>query len=78
MKLKSYFSETVEDAMAHARQELGPEAMLVNTRQAPPEARHLGEYEVVFATEVAGVSPSTVSRWERGYLPPVEELARIA
>ena len=37
--------------MAQARQELGPEAMLVNSRRAPPEARHLGEYEVVFAAE---------------------------
>ena len=37
--------------MALARQELGPEAMLVNSRKAPPEARHLGEYEVVFATD---------------------------
>jgi flagellar biosynthesis protein FlhF len=49
MKIKSYFSRTVEDAMAMASQELGPEAMLVNSRKAPPEARHLGEYEVVFA-----------------------------
>ena len=36
--------------MASARQELGPDALLVNTRKAPPESRHLGEYEVVFAT----------------------------
>jgi len=50
MKIKSYFSRTVEDAMAAASQELGPEAMLVNSRKAPIEARHLGEYEVVFAT----------------------------
>ncbi|HTS66741.1 MAG TPA: hypothetical protein VMH28_32175 [Candidatus Acidoferrales bacterium] len=50
MKIKSYYSQTVEDAMASARQELGPEAMLVNTRKAPVESRHLGEYEVVFAT----------------------------
>jgi flagellar biosynthesis protein FlhF len=50
MKIKSYFSRTVVDAMATARQELGPDALLVNTRKAPPEARHLGEYEVVFAT----------------------------
>jgi flagellar biosynthesis protein FlhF len=49
MKIKSYYSRTVEDAMASARQEMGPEAMLVNTRKTPPEARHLGEYEVVFA-----------------------------
>jgi flagellar biosynthesis protein FlhF len=53
MRIKSYFAAAVEDAMAHARQELGPEAMLVNSRKAPPEARHLGEYEVVFAAENA-------------------------
>ncbi len=49
MKIKSYFSRTVEEAIASARQELGPEAMLVDSRRAPAEARHLGEYEVVFA-----------------------------
>ncbi len=49
MKIKSYYSRTVEDAIAAARQEMGPEAMLVNSRKAPPEVRHLGEYEVVFA-----------------------------
>src|ERR1022692_4322857 len=53
MKIKSYYSRTVEDAMAAARQEMGPDAMLVNSRKAPPEVRHLGEYEVVFAN-VAG------------------------
>jgi|SRR5579871_242329 len=50
MKIKSYFSRTVEDAIALARQELGPDAMLVNSRRTMPEARHLGEYEVVFAS----------------------------
>jgi flagellar biosynthesis GTPase FlhF len=35
--------------MAMARQELGPDAMLMNSRKAPEEARRLGEYEVVFA-----------------------------
>jgi len=52
MRIKSYYGHAVEDAMAMARQELGPDAMLVNTRKAPPEARHLGEYEVVFATDL--------------------------
>lgn len=50
MKIKSYYSRTVEDAIAAARHEMGPDAMLVNSRKAPPEVRHLGEYEVVFAT----------------------------
>jgi flagellar biosynthesis protein FlhF len=54
MKLKSYYSPTVEDAIALARQELGPDAMLVNSRRSLPDARHLGEYEVVFVTDAPG------------------------
>jgi flagellar biosynthesis protein FlhF len=49
MKIKSYYSRSVEDAMAAARQEMGSDAMLVNSRKTPIEAKHLGEYEVVFA-----------------------------
>jgi flagellar biosynthesis protein FlhF len=47
--MKSYFATTVEAAMVLARQELGPDAMLVNSRRTSPENRHFGEYEVVFA-----------------------------
>ena len=50
MKIKSYYSRSVEDAMAAARSEMGPEAMLINSRKASIQTRHLGEYEVVFAT----------------------------
>lgn len=53
MKIKSYFSRSVEDAIAAARQELGPDAMLVNSRRSPAEAKHLGEYEVVFVVDAA-------------------------
>ncbi|MCU1259479.1 MAG: GTP-binding signal recognition particle G-domain [Bryobacterales bacterium] len=49
MHIKTYFSSTVEAAMALARRELGPDAMLMNSRQTPPEVNHLGQYEVVFA-----------------------------
>ncbi len=49
MKLKSYFADSVEAAVNQASKELGPEAMLVYSREAPPEARYLGAYEVVFA-----------------------------
>jgi flagellar biosynthesis protein FlhF len=34
--------------MELARKELGPDALLLNSRQSPPEARHLGPIEVVF------------------------------
>ena len=62
MKIKSYFARTVESAMATAREELGDEAMLVNTRRAPAEARHLGEYEVVFAVDAPASSSATDSK----------------
>jgi flagellar biosynthesis protein FlhF len=51
MRIKSYYARSIEDAMGQASQELGPDAMLVNSRKSPPEAVHLGAYEVVFATE---------------------------
>ena len=49
MRIKSYFARSVEEAVSLARQEMGPEAMLVNSRRTGPETRHRGEYEVVFA-----------------------------
>jgi flagellar biosynthesis protein FlhF len=51
MRFKSYFAASVESAMQAARNELGPEAMIFSSRKAPTEGRHLGAYEVVFATE---------------------------
>jgi len=70
MKIKSYFARTVEDAMAQAREELGPEAMLVNSRKAEAEARDLGEYEVVFAADVGGAPAA--GRFA-GLAPPIGE-----
>jgi flagellar biosynthesis protein FlhF len=49
MKVKSYYSESVEAAISRASQELGPDAMLLSSRRTPSESRHLGEYEVVLA-----------------------------
>ena len=48
--VKSFFAASVPAAMEQARRELGADALLLNSRQSPPEARHLGEYEVVFGT----------------------------
>jgi flagellar biosynthesis protein FlhF len=47
----------VEQALSQARQELGPDAMLVNSRKTTAETRHLGEYEVVFAVDPPAPSP---------------------
>lgn len=56
MRVKSYFVPNVAAALGLARQELGPDAVLLETRRAPAEAAHLGEYEVVFG--VPGSNPA--------------------
>lgn len=50
MRMKSFYGRDVRTALALARQELGPDAMLVDSRKAPPDARHLGDCEVVVAS----------------------------
>jgi flagellar biosynthesis protein FlhF len=42
----------LEAAMALARRELGPEALLIQSQRTSPEWIHLGKYEAVFAGEV--------------------------
>ena len=69
MKIKSYFARTVEGAMATARQELGSDAMLVNSRKTSLETRHMGEYEVVFATVAPGAEAAVAAA---AMAPPVE------
>jgi flagellar biosynthesis protein FlhF len=84
MKIKSYYSRSVEDAIAAARQELGPEAMLVNSRRSLPEAKHLGDYEVIFAVDApafepdsgAGASPAQEARAPERFAADVSELKR--
>jgi flagellar biosynthesis GTPase FlhF len=49
MRVKSYYAATVEAAISLASKELGEEALLVYSREAATETRHLGRYEVVFA-----------------------------
>ena len=51
MRIKSFFADTIEEAIQRAHHEMGPEAMLVNSKTAAPEFRHLGAYEVVCAVD---------------------------
>jgi flagellar biosynthesis protein FlhF len=78
MRMKSFFAPTVQDAVEQARQELGPEALLVNSRKAPPEAQGLGEYEVVFAVlpegaEGQGTGEANAESGDRGKAPAAED-----
>jgi len=53
MKLKSFFADSIEEAIGLARREMGPDAMLVHSKRSGAEARHLGAYEVVCAADSA-------------------------
>jgi flagellar biosynthesis protein FlhF len=50
MQIKSYYADTVEQAIQVAREDLGSDAVLITSRRAAPEARGRGAYEVVFGT----------------------------
>ncbi|BDC52039.1 flagellar biosynthesis protein FlhF [Bryobacterales bacterium F-183] len=53
MRLKTYFTSSVNEAIARARQELGPDALLVHSKRTSGENLSLGSYEVVFALQSA-------------------------
>lgn len=74
MRIKSYFAKSVDLAMAQAREELGPETMLLNTRKAPPDQIEGGGYEVIFG--VAGESPAVPSIVAPVAVAPVTEAER--
>ncbi len=48
MRIKSYFADSVQEAIEKARIELGPDAMLMHSKKTEVELRALGSVEVVF------------------------------
>jgi flagellar biosynthesis protein FlhF len=48
MKLKSYFTNSIQDALEKARIELGPDAVLISSNRTGSDLKDLGSYEVVF------------------------------
>jgi len=73
VRLKSYFANDVKAALEMARIELGPDAMLIQSRKAPPEARHMGEYEVVMA-----LPPSDRTADGSRHAPGQQDYARLS
>ena len=76
MRIKSYFAETVADAVHAARKEMGEDAVLIETRKSPAESQHLGAYEVVFGAAAAPTAGSP----PRPAVPPLgaADLARFS
>ncbi len=69
MRIKSYFKNSVAAAIREASDELGPEAMLIESRPAKEGARHLGRLEVVFGVMDQG-------REQREERPAAEQSGR--
>lgn len=69
MRIKTYFSGTVEAAIALARQEIGDDALLLSSQATRGEARQFGAYEVTFAYQ-----PFEATR-PRADEEPAEDLA---
>ena len=53
MKIKSYFAATIAEAIEQARREMGPEAVIMESRRSRPEGQELGDYEVVVGAAAA-------------------------
>jgi flagellar biosynthesis protein FlhF len=81
--VKSYFAASIEEAMEQARVEMGPDALLLNMRDAPPEARHLGACEAVFGARALPKPHQTTASPATGGDPladlrlRIEELQRM-
>lgn len=76
MKLKSFFADSIEEAIGLARREMGPDAMLVHSQRSGSEACHLGAYEVVCAADPdSPAEPSQPASPRTQTAPPVDKLA---
>jgi flagellar biosynthesis protein FlhF len=80
--VKSFFAQSIPEAMELARQELGLDALLLNSRQSPPEARHLGDYEVVFGRgqeplEAPQATPAPLPAGRQDTGSRIDELDRL-
>lgn len=62
LHIKSFYGTSIPEAMEMARHELGANALLLQTRNAPPEARHLGEFEVVFGAGPESAAPASTPK----------------
>ena len=71
MFVKSYFTHSIADAIEQATIELGPDALLLNSRPAPLESGRDGEYEVVF-----GCRPESPAVTSATAADPVEDLRK--
>jgi flagellar biosynthesis protein FlhF len=61
LRVKSYFASSFQQAMKQAQLEMGEDALLLNSRETLPEARHLGAWEVIFGTSTDSPKEKPIS-----------------
>ena len=54
MRIKSYYAQTIPEAMERARVELGDDAMIIASNRTSGDTQRLGAYEVVFGVADQG------------------------
>jgi hypothetical protein len=57
VRIKSYFDSSIQSAMRQARCEFGDDVVLITSRIASPESRHLGDFEVVCSADEPQTAP---------------------
>lgn len=69
METKTYFAASVPSALEVARQELGPDAVLISSRPSLPDVRHFGRVEVTFGFVRREATAAGVFAGERETIP---------
>ena len=76
--VKSFFAISIPAAIEQAQRELGLDALLLNAREAPPEARHLGDFEVVFGATQQTLAAAQAAAPPAAPAPAAPEESRAA
>jgi len=74
METKTYFANHLTAAMEVARQELGPDALLLHSKPAAADARQFGRVEVTFAWDPAEAAQEEAAR---GKTVPISRLTEM-
>ena len=77
MRIKSFYSDSMDGALQSASKELGDEALILNTRETPREFLHFGKYEVVCAVAHEAAVERTVAVAEAAPVTPVRSAGAV-
>lgn len=77
MRIKSYFTKNIAEAMSRARTELGPDAVIIASNRTTGESERLGQYEVVFGLPDPTPAVTPVAKAPVAPPPATEGLNRL-